>query len=230
MKSSFNGQQRRSYLAIITEHLSTEEQTYKRSLIKQTNDNEYVIAILKAKVDVNDMAFYRNWMQTDGKVKRYIQNEYQGPTIIILESIVEGKNTFVARDLKSGNMGYINKEGKWSIKPIYDEALPFKDNIAFVTNNMIPRGGTHWVKIDADNNALASTEQKGVFIIKDILILEDQGDYYPGIKEDGMLIGLLDKNFNWALPPKYLRIELTDETVILTNKNHNQKTIRIDEL
>ena len=51
-------------------------------------------------------------------------------------------------------VGFINRTGKFVIKPVYDDAMPFKDGCAAVNNN------GKWGFIDENGKVLETAEKK----------------------------------------------------------------------
>ena len=140
----------------------------------------------------------------------------------LLEKIEPKKNE------KDGRWGYVNPEGKYTIKPIFTDACPYEGNVARVRLDslwgVISNKGLFQVypmfksleRFSSDSLAVCSVGKKyGLIDVEGKVIVEivydsfEYADYGYIVAKDGLL-GTYDHTGNVLLQPQFEHIELLD--------------------
>ncbi|HCX76517.1 MAG TPA: hypothetical protein DHU93_15075, partial [Algoriphagus sp.] len=161
-----------------------------------------------------------------------------------LEKIENGsEGYFPAR--KKGQYGYVNREGKWLIKPTYDLSLNYSEQIAAI------KSGLYWGAIDNYGKVILNPEweeikafQGGFGVGKKenrfYLFSKEGNQLTPGgfskicridngyfLVENDQKVGLLDPNGKQVLSPDYEYLKRERANWVIARKNN--KSGLIDE-
>ena len=225
LDAAYSKNKKDHYLEITTSYLKGQSQEYKKLLVDSEKNAEYLLAILEAEVNVNDLEFYTIWMTKDGIVKSYIQNEYFGKTIIpIAESDVNG-GLQIAKSLLTGLYGFIDSNNKWKVKPKYKYVDNYYSDTAIVSDDYVENVKSTFYLIDTSGQELANSKNNEVVLLKGF-----EGDFAIATKEGTIYRGLVNRKFEWLIEPIYLDISVEDTTITMTNKSYKKQSIGLNEI
>ena len=139
----------------------------------------------------------------------------------------DGRACICAKNDGDGDYGYINEKGDWIVPPKFPEARDFFDGVARVSYGAFP---WLWGYIDQNGDWLLEPQYKtatdfveGKAVVNRNTVIDKFGKVFAKAPEDmnlsgpfseglaaarmaddeNLLIGYVDENFNWVIPPLY---------------------------
>lgn len=165
-------------------------------LFEKTKNEELLIKLLEANIDVNQEKFLNKIYESD-QIKKYLKNSYKGKRITIIETNSDNKLR-LALDIKTLLFGYVDESTEWSIKPEFLIAKPFIKGKAVVA---IEKDGLDfkYYTIDTKNNSISN-------INEDIIVLSEFSEGFAvATNKKGRLKGYINQSFEWVIKPKYTK-------------------------